>query len=81
MVMPAQQGKSDASESFKAMVDWTCLRYDMHKFVGSCAIQNLASMKLMQKCGFSQEGLMRSHYCIGDSWVDEYVMGLVASER
>ncbi|MGI2260105.1 GNAT family N-acetyltransferase [Shewanella sp. GXUN23E] len=81
MMSPLQQGKGYASESLRAVVDWACLRFEVHKFVGCCATQNQASVKVMQKCGFTQEGLMRSHYRIGDIWVDEYVMGLVASER
>lgn len=81
MIKPSMQKQGYGAESLQAVIDWGCLRYQVHKYIGYCAVDNLGSAKTMQKCGFRQEGLLRSNYRIADTWVDEYLMGLLADER
>ncbi|WP_028773529.1 GNAT family N-acetyltransferase [Shewanella waksmanii] len=81
MLSPRMQGKGYASESLEAVVDWACLQFAVHKFVGVCAKDNLASSKVLEKCGFQLEGVLRDNIRLDDAWVDDCYYGLLASER
>ncbi len=81
MMHPSVQGRGYASESLKAIVDWACLSYAPHKFIAYCVEQNIASTKVLEKCGFKREGLLRENCKIGEQWFDDCVYGLLAAER
>lgn len=75
------QDKGYATESLQAVIDWACLSFPVHKFVGFCAKDNIASARVMEKCGFQPEGVFRRQFKIGDFWLDECAYGLLADER
>lgn len=81
LLASSAHGKGYASESLQAVIDWACLCFGVHKFVGHCTCDNLASARVLEKCGFVREGLLRQHFKIGDNWQDEYAYGLLADER
>lgn len=81
MLLPEQQGQGYATESLQAVIDWASLQFNVHKFVAHCACDNQASVRVLEKCGFQQEGHLRSHHKVGACWLDELVMGLLAAER
>ncbi|MCL1036643.1 GNAT family N-acetyltransferase [Shewanella submarina] len=81
IIKPSMQKQGYGTESLQAVIDWGCLQHQVHKYIGHCAVANIGSIRTMQKCGFQQEGLLRRNYRIGDTWVDEYLMGLLADER
>lgn len=74
-------GKGYATESLQAVIDWACLSFEVHKFVGHCALDNRASARVLEKCGFQLEGILRQHFKIGDNWFDECAYGLLAAQR
>lgn len=57
------------------------MSFNIHKFIGHCANDNLASAKVMEKCGFELEGILRHNFRIGDLWVDDRAYGLLSDER
>ena len=75
------QGKGYATEGLKAVIDWACLSFQVHKFIGLCAKQNIASAKVLEKNGFQLEGVLRDNYKIDDSWIDDCSYGLLSHER
>ncbi|QUN04666.1 GNAT family N-acetyltransferase [Shewanella yunxiaonensis] len=42
--------------------------------------ENLASTSVLEKCGFTQEGLLRHNHKILGEWLDERYYGLLAEE-
>lgn len=36
---------------------------------------NSASARVLEKCGFAQEGLLRKHYCKDDQFIDAWLFG------
>ncbi|MCA1895993.1 GNAT family N-acetyltransferase [Shewanella putrefaciens] len=74
-------GKGYATESLKAVIDWACLSFNVHKFIAHCAKDNKASARVLEKCGFQLEGLLRQHVKIGDHWIDDCAYGLLSDER
>ncbi|MGL4614773.1 MAG: GNAT family N-acetyltransferase [Shewanella sp.] len=81
MLAKSAQGKGYATESLQAVIDWASLSFNVHKFVGHCAKDNLASARVLRKCGFQLEGILRQQFNIGDQWLDECAYGLLAAER
>ncbi|MCG9696262.1 GNAT family N-acetyltransferase [Shewanella sp. Isolate11] len=75
------QGKGYATESLSAVIDWACLAFQVHKFIGVCAQGNKASQRVLEKCGFQLEGVLRHNYKLAQQWVDDCYYGLLAHER
>ncbi|ASJ96346.1 MULTISPECIES: GNAT family N-acetyltransferase [Shewanella] len=75
------QGRGYATESLKAVIDWACLQYEVHKFIALCSNDNLASVRVLEKCGFVHEGTLRHNFRLNHVWVDDCYFGLLASER
>lgn len=74
-------GKGYATESLQAVIDWACLSFNVHKFVAHCAKENHASARVLEKCGFKFEGLLRQQFKIGNHWFDDCAYGLLEHER
>ncbi|GIU29933.1 GNAT family N-acetyltransferase [Shewanella sp. MBTL60-007] len=81
MLHPDAQGQGFASEALQAIVDWACLVYKPHKFIAYCVEPNIASTKVLEKCGFVREGLLRENCKIGEQWFDDCIYGLLAAQR
>ncbi|MGI2172223.1 GNAT family N-acetyltransferase [Shewanella sp. MF05960] len=81
LIAPSQQGMGFATESLRAVIDWGSLQYNMHKFFGICASENIASQRVLEKVGFILEGTLRQHSCINGTWFDDCYLGLLTSQR
>ncbi|MBV7315188.1 GNAT family N-acetyltransferase [Shewanella sp. NIFS-20-20] len=77
MLHPAYQGQGFATEALTAILDWATTEFDVHKCIAYVHWQNLASIRVLEKCGFKREGLLQQNYRLGDAWVDEVLMGKV----
>ncbi|MCL1059794.1 GNAT family N-acetyltransferase [Shewanella gelidimarina] len=75
------QGKGYATEALQGLIDWACIALMPHKFIAHCADLNIASTKVLEKCHFLQEGLLRHNWKVGDEWLDERFYGLLVAER
>ncbi|OBT11912.1 GCN5 family acetyltransferase [Shewanella sp. UCD-FRSSP16_17] len=80
LISPNQQGLGYGTESLKAVIDWGIHEFNIQKFIGYCAVDNIGSAQVMRKCGFIQEGLLRQNHKIGDRQIDEYLFGLLQSD-
>ncbi|CAM3903003.1 GNAT family N-acetyltransferase [Shewanella aquimarina] len=81
MLSRSGQGRGYATESLKAVIDWACLQFKVHKFIALCTDNNLASARVLEKCGFVLEGTLRQNFRLNQTWVDDRYYGLLASER
>lgn len=80
MISPNSAGEGYATESLRAVVDWGIHQLAIHKFIGICSTDNIASARVMQNCGFVNEGLLRKNYKIGTNWIDEFTFGLLRDD-
>ncbi|MCL1074961.1 GNAT family N-acetyltransferase [Shewanella dokdonensis] len=80
LMAQGQQGKGYATAALQLMLQWAIGQLDVHKFVARCVAANLASAKVLQKCGFRQEGLLRHNHRIFGEWLDECHFGLLAED-
>jgi RimJ/RimL family protein N-acetyltransferase len=76
----AHHGRGYAGEAVRAVVDH-CLRVRrLHKISAECDARNTASARLLERVGFTREGLRRSHTWCKNEWTDDLLYGLLAVE-
>jgi ribosomal-protein-alanine N-acetyltransferase len=53
----------------------------LHRIEAACIPDNLRSLRLLEKAGFTREGLLRSYLRINGVWQDHYLYALIAGDR
>ncbi len=53
----------------------------LHRVEAACIPNNTRSVRVLEKAGFTREGLLRSYLKINGSWQDHYLYGLVSEDR
>ena len=68
-------GQGLASAAVAVFLPWAAETFALSRFVGHVFSSNPASMRVLEKCGFTREGVLKKH-CIKDGrYLDEYVYG------
>jgi ribosomal-protein-alanine N-acetyltransferase len=52
----------------------------LHRLEAACLAENVASIKLLEKCGFKREGLARDYLRINGAWRDHLLFSLLEGE-
>ncbi|SNY73877.1 GNAT family N-acetyltransferase [Paractinoplanes atraurantiacus] len=74
------QKQGYATEAVRAVLDRLFRVQGLHKVAGECDARNVASASLMERLGFTREGLLRQQTFIKGEWTDDLIYGLLASE-
>ena len=69
--------KGHMTRAVRALVDYGFTRLRLHRIEAACLPNNLASMRLLERNGFRQEGLARSYLRINGQWQDHLLFGLL----
>lgn len=80
VVGEAFQGKGFGSSGLKLLVEKIFKETHLRKILAYVAEDNLASRRIMQKAGFTQEGLCREHYIINGKPTNEILYGILRSD-
>ena len=75
----AYHGKGYASESLEAMVRFCFTHTELMRLWTDVDTRNSASCRVLEKCGFQREGLIRQGKMVS-SWCDYYIYGLLRDE-
>ncbi|HVY59046.1 MAG TPA: GNAT family protein [Xanthobacteraceae bacterium] len=54
----------------RALVPFCFATLRLHRVEAACIPTNTASIRLLEKCGFSREGYAREYLCINGAWQD-----------
>lgn len=73
-------GKGYGSESLAAMLETAFQRFGLHRLEADTDPENHASIALLRKFGFRQEGRFRERWRQGDEWRDSMMFSLLASD-
>jgi ribosomal-protein-alanine N-acetyltransferase len=76
----AYKQKGIMSEALKALLDYGFEQMKLHRVEALIGKDNVASLSLVQKFGFTQEGLLREHYFTNNTMEDSVVFGLLKQE-
>ena len=50
---------------------------NLHRIEAACIPTNMASVRVLEKCGFTREGLARRYLCINGVWQDHFLYGML----
>ncbi|BCJ40463.1 N-acetyltransferase [Actinoplanes ianthinogenes] len=77
---PAYQKLGFATEAVSAVLDRLFRLQGLHRVMGECDARNVASAALMERLGFTREGLLRQQTFIKGEWTDDLLYGILAPE-
>ena len=73
-------GKGVMTEAVGLVVRFAFSTLHLHRLEASCLPDNTRSIRLLEKVGFSREGLARRYLCIAGDWRDHILWGLLAED-
>jgi RimJ/RimL family protein N-acetyltransferase len=76
----AYQGRGYAAEAVRAVLRHLFAVDGLHKVEAECDARNTASARLLERVGFTREGLRRQHTWIKGEWTDDLLYGLLAAD-
>lgn len=79
-LLPEMWGRGYATQLANRLLD-ICFRQEhVHKVAGSCNGENLASARVLRKCGMRHEGILRHSRYKDGMWFDEHKYGITSEE-
>ncbi len=78
--MPAHWGKGYATEVSKRLIRSGFDDFQLHKVEAGVATENVASIRILEKCGMVREGLRRKILPIRGEWKDNYHYAIVEDD-
>ena len=79
-VAPQARGRGVATEAVRLGAAWAFERLGLQRLELYVEPENVASLRVTERCGFSREGLLRSHFVRHGERRDVLVYGLLAEE-
>ena len=74
------QGQGYGVEAVDRLLEYLFLDLWVHRARAYCLVDNLASIRLLERIGMRREGLLRQSYWHHDHWVDEYAYAILREE-
>ena len=74
-------GRGFMRDAIDVVISHAFGRMRLHRIEAACIPGNTRSMRVLEKAGFTREGLLRSYLRINGVWQDHYIYALVADER
>jgi ribosomal-protein-alanine N-acetyltransferase len=79
-ILPGHWGQGYATEATRAMLRWGFENLNLHRIQSDCTEGNIASERVMLKCGFTYEGLWRESCWEHERFVNIKQFGLLRRE-
>jgi len=73
-------GRGFAAEAVAAVVKFAFTQTDMNRIEGHCIVENTPSSRVLEKCGFQCEGILREYEFLKGRFVDVRVHSILKSE-
>lgn len=77
---PVYQGQGYATEGVRGLLDQLFVERNLHRVSAECDARNTASARLLERVGFTQEGLRLSHSWVKGEWTDDLLFGLLRTD-
>lgn len=74
-------GKGIATEAVKLVLQFAFETLNLHRIEAYIAPENTSSIRVVEKVGFRQEGLLRELLYINGKWFDHHMYALLQHER
>ena len=73
-------GQGFTAEALGALLDHACGPLGLHRLEAACMPENVRSRRLLERCGFRQEGYARQYLRINGVWNDHLLFALLATD-
>ena len=77
---PFCQGKGYGTEALLAMTGFCFEHTELQRLWTEVDIRNIPSQRMLEKCGYTREGLIRQGKMV-NTWCDYYIYGKLVSDR
>lgn len=74
-------GKGYMQDAMEALISHAFGAMRLHRIEAACIPTNARSIHVLQKVGFTREGLLRSYLRINGVWQDHFIYALIADDR
>ena len=74
------QGKGYGTEALSAMTKFCFEKTELKRLWTEVDTRNIASQKMLEKCGYTREGLIRQGKMV-NAWCDYYIYGILSSDE
>jgi len=68
------------SEAVRAVAHFCFDQLGLHRLEAACLIKNAPSARVLEKCGFSREGIARKYLKINGQWQDHLLFALLRDD-
>lgn len=81
-LMPQAWGHGFANEAVRRLLDYLFRVVNLHRVVAECDVENLASVRLLERLGFRREGHYLENFWLGQdsTWGSEYLYAILQRE-
>ena len=79
-IHPTFWNKGYATECLRGALQCCFEELDLHRIEAGCAIENVASVKVLEKNGMIREGRKRKNLPLISGWSDTYQYGILAED-
>ena len=73
-------GQGFASEAVEAVLNFCFQNLDLHRVEAGCAVENVASIRVLEKVGMVREGRKRAILPLKTGWSDNFEYAILESE-
>nr|WP_298996174.1 GNAT family N-acetyltransferase [uncultured Allomuricauda sp.] len=70
-----------ATESLSCILEFGFGELKLHRIEAGCAVENLGSMRVLEKVGMTQEGRKRKVLPLKDGWSDNFHYAILATDK
>lgn len=71
------QGKGLAFEAANSLINYSFTNLNIQRIEATCVLQNIKSLKLLEKLGMHREGLLRQFFYKNDIFYDGYIYSIL----
>lgn len=79
-IIPEERGKGYCTEAVKIMVDYLFLSRGIMRIEAGTNLNNTASQRVLEKAGFTKEGVLRKATFTRGKWLDEVLYSIIREE-
>ncbi len=80
IVDPEYWNRGYATETVQAIIRFLFEKFDIHRIEAGCAVENSASIRVLEKAGMTKEGIRRKILPLQSGWADNYLFAILETD-